>query len=128
PDYFQDECLVYLIREFHRQGNVGIVNDLSEILISRCKNMIYGRLQALGQRFVDDAFNDVILDLFSPILDVGSDRGDFLQVRFGLALKSLIIGVYNRYVRGMKKEAENTVPLSSTAGSESEGDDDVRNR
>jgi hypothetical protein len=127
PDYFQDECLVYLIREFHRRGDERIVNVLSGILISRCKNMIYGRLQALGQRFVDDAFNDVILDLFSPILDVGSDRGDFLQVRFGRVLQRLIIGVYNRYVRGMKKESENTVPLSSTVGSESEGDDDIRN-
>jgi hypothetical protein len=127
PYYFQDECLVYLIREFRRRGDERIVNNLSETLISRCKNMIYGRLQALGQRFVDDSFNDVILDLFSPILDVGSDRGDFLQVRFGLALKSLIIGVYNRYVKGLENEAENTVPLSSTAGSVSEGDDDVRN-
>lgn len=127
PDYFQEECLVYLIREFRRRGDERLVNDLSVILIDRCKNMIYGRLQALGQLGVEDAFNDVILDLFAPILDLGSDRGDFLQVRFGLALKSLIIGVYNRYVKGMKKEAENTVPLSSTAGHEPEGDDDVRN-
>lgn len=127
PDYFQEECLVYLIREFRKRGDERIVNDLSEILICRCKNMIYGRLQALGQQGVEDAFNDVILDLFAPILDLGSDRGDFLQVRFGLALKSLIIGVYNQYVKGIKKEAENTVPHSSIAGYEPEGEDDVRN-
>ena len=127
PDYFQEECLVYLIREFHRRGDEPIVNDLSEILLRRCKSMTYGRLQALGLQAVDDAFSDVIWDLFTRILDLESDRGDFLQVRFGLALKSLIIGVYNQYVRGMKKEAEYTVPLSSIAGYEPEGGDDVRN-
>jgi len=127
PDYFQEECLVYLIREFHRRGDEPIVNDLTEILLRRCKSMIYGRLQALSLQAVDDAFSDVIWDLFTLILDLESDRGDFLQVRFGLALKSLIIGVYNRYVRGMKKEEEHTVPLSSIAGYEPERDDDVRN-
>jgi len=128
PDYFQEECLVYLIREFHRRGDRRIINALSEILIRRCKNMIYGRLQALGLHAVDDAFNDVMLDLFAPILDLESDRGDFLQVRFGLRLQRLIIDVYNQYVRRIKKEVENTVPLSSIAGYEPDGDDDVRNR
>ena len=127
PDYFQEECLVYLIREFRRRGDERIVNDLSEILIRRCKNMIYGKLQALGLHAIDDAFNDVILDIFASILDLVSDRGDFLQVRFGLALKSLIISVYNRHVKRIKKEAENTVPLSSHSGSLPSVDDDVRN-
>src|SRR6266566_2712733 len=102
PDYFQEECLVYLIREFCRRGDERLVNDLSAILIDRCKNMIYGRLQVLGQQGVEDAFNDVILDLFAPILDLSSDRGDFLQVRFGLVLQRLIIGVYNRHIRRIK--------------------------
>ena len=126
PDYFREECLVYLIREFRRRGDERIVNDLSEILISRCRNMIYGRLQALGLKSIDDASSDVILDLFAPIVDLRSDRGDFLQVRFGLALQKLIIGVYNLHVRRIKA-TQNTVPLSSIAGYESEGDDDVRN-
>jgi hypothetical protein len=127
PDYFQEECLVYLIREFHRRGDESAVSDLAEILLRRCKNMIYGRLQRLGLQAVDDAFCDVIRDLFTPILDLESDRGDFLQVRFGHVLKKLTIGVYNQYVRGIKKEAEYTVPLSSVAGNEPEGDDDMRN-
>ncbi len=127
PDYFQEECLVYLIREFHRRGDESIANDLAEILLRRCKSMIYGGLQALGLQAVDDAFSDVVWDLFTLILDLESDRGDFLQVRFRLALKSLIIGVYNRYVREMKKEAEHTVPLSSIAGNEPEWDDGARN-
>jgi DNA-directed RNA polymerase specialized sigma24 family protein len=126
PDYFQEECLVYLIREFRRRGDERIVNDLSEILICRCKNMIYGRLQALGLQSIDDASNDVILDLFASIVDLGSDRGDFLQVRFGLALQRLIIGVYNLRVRRIKA-TQNNVPLSSIAGYESEVDDDIRN-
>jgi DNA-directed RNA polymerase specialized sigma24 family protein len=127
PDYFQEECLVYLIREFHKRGDEPLVNGLSEILLRRCKSMIYGRLQALGLQAVDDAFSDVIWDLFTLVLDLESGRGDFLQVRFRLALKSLIIAVYNRFVREMKKEAEHTVPLSCIAGNEPERDDGARN-
>jgi DNA-directed RNA polymerase specialized sigma24 family protein len=126
PDHFQEECLVYLIREFHKRDDESIANDLAEILLRRCKNMIYGRLQVLGLQAVDDAFSDVIRDLFTHILDLESDSGDFLQVRFGHALKKLILGVYKQYVRRMEKEAEYTIPLSSVAGNEPERDDDVR--
>lgn len=123
PAYLQEECLVYLIHEFHRRGNKRLVNDLCEVLIGRCKNMIYGRLWTLGVQSVDDAFNDVILDVFSLILDLESDRGDFLQIRFGRVLQKLVIGVYNRHVR-RKKAEETTLPLSSIAGHEAERDEE----
>jgi DNA-directed RNA polymerase specialized sigma24 family protein len=123
PDYFQEECLVYLIREFHRRNDARTVNYLTELLIRRCQRTISGRLLAFGLESVEDAVRDVVADLLDRILDLKSDRGDFLQVRFGLALKRLVIGVYRQYL-ARAEEAENIVPLSSIAGYESEKDDD----
>jgi DNA-directed RNA polymerase specialized sigma24 family protein len=119
PDYFQEECLVYLIRDFHRRSDTRTVNDLAELLIRRCQRMIYGRLLAFDLESVEDAVQDVIADLFDHILDLKSGRSDFLQVRFWLALKSLIISVYRRYLAQAEK-AENVIPLSSLAGYELE--------
>lgn len=124
-EYFQEECLVYLIREFHRGGDYPVVDNLAKILIQRCKSMIYGGLRTLGLDTVDDAFSDVILDVFTDILDLESDRGDFLQVRFGVVLKRRIIGVYNRQVKRIK-EVKDSISLSSVAGYDAEGIDDVR--
>lgn len=123
PDYFQEECLVYLIRESHQRNDMRTVNDLTELLIRRCHRTISGRLLALGLESVEDAVRDVIADLLDRILNLKSDRGDFLQVRFGLALKRLVLGVYRQYL-ARDEEAENIVPLSSIAGYESEQDDD----
>jgi len=125
PDYFQEESLVYLIREFRRRNDVRTVNVLTELLIRRCQRTISGRLLAFGLESVEDAVRDVIADLLDRILNLKSDRGDFLQVRFGLALKRLVIGVYRRYL-AKAEEAENIVPLSSIAGYESEKDDDMQ--
>ena len=125
--HLQEECLLYLIREFHRRNDVHIVSDLSASLLDRCKNIIYNRLchglRMLGQQAIDDAYNDVVLELFTLILDVENDRSDFLQVRFGPALQMLIIGVYRRHSSQIQ-EAKNSVLLSSIAGYESEGSDD----
>jgi len=125
PDYFQEECLVYLIREFHRRNDARTVNDLTELLIRRCQRTISGRLLAFGLESVEDAVRDVIADLLDRILNLKNDRGDFLQVRFGLALKSLVIGVYRKYL-ARAEEAENIVPLSCIAGYESEDDDEMQ--
>lgn len=128
PDYFQEECLIYLIREFRRRNDGRTVSDLSERLLDRCKNFIYNGLfsglRVLGSQAVEDACNDVILDLFTLVLDLESDRSDFLQVRFGPALQRLIIGVYRRHSSRIQ-EAKESVSLSSVAGYESErvGDD-----
>lgn len=127
PDYFQEECLIYLIREFRRRNDGRTVSDLSESLLDRCKNFIYNGLfsglRVLGSQAVEDACNDVILELFTLVLDLESDRSDFLQVRFGPALQRLIIGVYRRH-SSLIQEAKDSVPLSSVAGYESERDGD----
>jgi DNA-directed RNA polymerase specialized sigma24 family protein len=129
PDYFQEECLIYLIREFSRRNDARAVSDLSEGLLDRCKNFIhnglFSGLRILGLQAVEDACNDVILELFTLVLDLESDHSDFLQVRFGPALQRLIIGVYRRHSSRIQ-ETKDSVPLSSIAGYESEMDGDNR--
>ena len=122
PDYLQEECLAYLIREHKRKGRDGIVNDLSEILLHRCAKNVNSQLENLDQDVVDDAFQDVIQELFTQILDLESDRGDFLQVRFWTVLKRLEITSFNRYQK-KQEEAKNTILLSSLAGYQHDRDD-----
>src|SRR5258708_2525673 len=41
-DYLKEECLVYLIRHYHRVGDAGLVNSVSEALLHRCARFIDG--------------------------------------------------------------------------------------
>lgn len=122
PGYLQEECLVYLIRAFHRMGKTDIVNALTESLLRRCSKRVNEPFQVLDPQERDDAYHDVLQDLFDQILDLESDRGDFLQVRFWVVLKRLGISRFRRYVAS-QEEAKHTVPLSSLAGSERDEDD-----
>lgn len=110
-DYLREECLVYLIREYKRKGHEKIINDLSQILLRRCAKYLHERLHSLGPDRVEDAISDIVLELFTQILELDNDRGDFLQVRFWVVLESLVITTFGRYIKGLK-ESENTVPLS----------------
>ncbi len=119
---FPDDSLVYLIREYKGKDRNSVVNDLTRILLQRCAKFINNRLKILGQDTVEEAFHDVIQEMFTQILDLNSDRGDFLQVRFWAALKVIVISTFNRYKKRLE-EAKNTVPLSSLAGYERTADD-----
>lgn len=121
-DHLQEEYIVYLIREYMRKDQDSIVNDLSQILFRRCAKFINSRLQSLGPDIVEEAFHDVIQEMFIQISDLDSNRSDFLQVRFWDALKTLVITTFNRYQNKLE-EAKNTVPLSSLAGYETDTDD-----
>ncbi len=123
PDYLQEESLVYLIRESHRRGQQAMVNALAEILIERCASYIDVKLRSLGPEVTEDAFQDVISSMFDVILDLNSDRGDFLQVRFWRNLELRIINTFNRSV-GQQRRAAKNVPLSSLAGQEIAPSDD----
>ena len=96
PEYLQEESLVYLIRHFHIEGNVQTVNELSECLLTRCAIFIDSRLRGLGPSCREDANAEVVAELFYRILDKDSDRGDFLQVRFWVAVKRLTIQIFRK--------------------------------
>jgi len=98
PGYFQEEALVYLIRNFHKLGNDSLFNSLTQALIARCAKHINKSIEAtVERRFVDDAYTDSISEVFSQILDLTSDRCDFAQKRFWFWLDRVLMKVLNRY-------------------------------
>lgn len=112
PKYLHDECLVYFLREYRQQGSKEIVNELSKVLLERWGETIEKKLLGLGQQFVHEAYSEVVERLFSLIFDLGSDRGDHLQIRFAAVLKRIRIDVYRKYR-----------PLADHAG-DTEGEDE----
>lgn len=123
PDYLKEECLVYLIRDYKRRGERDVIEELSKILLARCSKYINDGLQALSTGkgdhscTVDHAFQDVVDGLFEQIMDLQSDRGDFLQVRFQVVLEKLRISAFNRYVEDLNRSKE-AKPWTSVSGHE----------
>src|SRR5205085_52642 len=73
-----------------------------------------------------DGYDDVIARLFAQILDLDSDRGDFLQVRFRPAVEKLAIRAFNQQL-AQQKRSQDAVPFSSLAGYDrDEGEDSGR--
>lgn len=122
-EYFQEECLVYLIRHYHRAGDPALVSDLSAALLRRCAKLIEGHLRRLDAEAARDGYNDVVERLFAPILDLASDRGDFLQVRFWPALEKLAVRAFNQQLT-LRKRAQAAVPLSWLAGYDRDSGDE----
>lgn len=124
PDFLKEECLVYLIRHYHRAGERRLVSDLSEALLRRCVKVIERHLRSLDGEAARDGYSDVVERLFGAILDLGSDRGDFLQVRFWPALEKLAIRAFHQQLT-LHKRAQSTVPISSLAGYDRDEDEEA---
>ena len=105
PDFLKEESLVYLIRYYRKVGNRQHVNDLSTCLVKRCAKLTYGRLGSLGADARDDGYSEVVEELFARILDLDSDRGDFLQVRFWVVLERLTVNVFRKQVNQVELES-----------------------
>lgn len=123
PNYLREECLVYLIREYKSRGERRVVEELSAILLQRCSKYINEGVQNLHSEDgdhsarVEHAFRDVVKELFDQILDLESDRGDFLQVRFWTVVEKLRIRAFNRYLEDLNR-AKDVVTWDSVAGYE----------
>ncbi len=104
--YLGDECLIYLIRRFHRDSHKdGVVNTLTGFLIKRWNGRIYRQISiALAPTYFADCFSDVILASFSPILDLESDKCDFAQVRCGLWLERVTFNVLRSYWKRQRED------------------------
>ena len=122
--FLQEECLVYLIRECHRQCQETLVNELSAILLRRSAKFVNGRLQALTPDQVDEAFSGVMTELFTKVLAVDDDRGDYLQVRYWKALGRLTTTAFTNQIREHER-AQQTATMSPAddKGVEVSGDD-----
>lgn len=121
PSYLKEECLVYLIREYYQHGYETLVNDLSAMLLLRCERVIKAKLSVFGPSVLEDASQEVIEELFSQIVDLESDRGDFLQVRFQVVLERLVIAAFRRQ-QERRQEAKQTVPLVADQEAETDSD------
>ena len=122
PDFLKEEALVYLIRHYHRENDRRTVNDLTEVLLGRCAGWIESRLRILGDEAVGEGYGDVVERLFTQILDLDGNRGDFLQVRFWRALKGFTARVFGEQLKQQKKR-QNSSPLSSLTGYDNEDSD-----
>ena len=99
PDYFQGECLVYMIREYCSRGEDLFTCNLFEVLFARCSGFIYGLLNISDNHNREDAYQEVVTNLTEKIINLESDEADFYQVRFWLGLKRLAITEFGRQVR-----------------------------
>lgn len=124
PGYLQEECLVYLIREFHRRCQEVLVSELSAILLRRSAKFVNRRLQALTPDQVDEAYREVVTELFAKILAVDDDRGDFLQVRYWKALERLTTTAFtNQTTEHERAQQTTTFSPSDDEGMEAVDDE-----
>lgn len=126
--YLKEETLVYLLREHHRQGDGDSCNMLADALLRRCAPQANKYLRALAEQEFESAYADLVGQVSEIILDLGSDRGDFLQVRFGLKLKQLAIDAFRRYSGRINEDTRTLVSWSSVSGYEGPDDDEGSRR
>ena len=93
-----------MIRHHHRAGNQKLVNDLAKCLLTRCAAWIDSKLGSMREDLKEDGNSSVVEELFSRILDLSSDRGDFLQVRFWVVLERLTVNVFRKQVNQFDAE------------------------
>lgn len=121
PGYLSEECLIYFIREYHRQDEEDVVGALLKILFRRCAKFIARRLRGLDPQLAEDAFSDIIAALLDQALDLERDRGDFMEVRFWVVLERIAITIFGKY-RSHQSFSRMAVPLSMTGANDEEDD------
>ena len=126
-DYLQEECLVYLIREFHREGRCFLVDDLSAVLIERITRIAGPKLWSLGRELAGEAFTDVAAEVFPAIVNLESDAADFAQVRFRVYVERRATSAFRRYDRRLEEatlivDGEDDGAVSVEDGPDIDGD------
>ena len=99
PTFLKEESVVYLIRHHHAVGNRECVNDLTECLLKRCATWINDKLSGLRTDLREDGNAGVVAEVFARILDLTSDRGDFLQVRFWMGIQRITVDVFRKQIK-----------------------------
>lgn len=102
--YLQEEALVYLMREHWRSKSVRIITAVWEELLRRSQPLIRHQLRALHEDEALQAETDVQTDLLELVLDLNSDRGDFLQVRFWVVLQRMTISAFQRATKYLNSQ------------------------
>ena len=105
PAFLKEESLVYLIRHHRGAGSRDLVNDLAECLLKRCATWIDGKLSGLRTDLREDGNSGVVAEVFERILDLASDRGDFLQVRFWMGIERITVDVFRKQITQFDTES-----------------------
>ncbi len=92
------ECIVHLIRQDLRDGSRRLADELTPLLLERCEASLHGSVRGFTSAAARDIREDVLDRLALSLLGPG-DEADFLEVRFGLALKRLRIDACRRQRR-----------------------------
>jgi len=108
--FFQEECIVYIIRHYYLAENHKMVSKLFELLMSRCMGFVYERLVTLGEDKKNEAYSEVIKHLVENILEFETGKGDFFQVRFWVGLERLTISEFGKQLE-IIKEDQNLVSI-----------------
>jgi len=123
--YLQEEAIVYLIKLSKQEDNENLYNSLSNILLERIEHQVKFHLRAFEEGLKEEAYNEFLARLFHHILRADG-KGDFLQVRFWLALNRLAITVFHRFKNREQRERKLLDPGEFAAREENDdGEDDA---
>ncbi len=124
PGFFQEECLVYLVRRFLREGDDDLVSALLNRLGMRVSKKVNNLISKhLRHHYVDECFDAVIHEVTCRLIDTETDRDDFAQVCFWLWLDGRTFNVLRRHLK-LQKEGNITDTLNDVG----EADDDETER
>jgi RNA polymerase sigma factor (sigma-70 family) len=106
-DYFQEECLIYLIRAFRIGGDAEVADKLIIALIDRCKKKIDTILRRLlSQHYIDECFEEAIDEIIGQIYDVNSNKSNFAETKFWLWLEGKVCNVRRKYFRFQEEDSK----------------------
>lgn len=106
-DYFQPECLVYLIRAFRISGELELADKLMVALIDRCKKKIDTILRKLlTQHYINECFEEAIDEIIGQIYDISSGRSNFAEIKFWLWLEGRVCNVRRKYFKFQEDDSK----------------------
>ena len=130
PEYFKEEAIVYLIRKFIADRETDLVNDLMSHLIQRIAVSVHCQISKMLHReyYIDECYQDVLLEVTRKITDLTIDCNDFAQVRFQKWLERITSNAIRPYFKEQKQD-KNREPeiemLENLPSSSSSAEDDL---
>lgn len=106
-DFFQPECLVYLIRAFRRGNEAELADGLVLSLIDRCKKRINTILRKLlTWKYVDEAYEEAIDEMIGQIYDISSDKSNYAEIKFWVWLEARVCNVRRKYFKYQEEDSK----------------------
>jgi len=103
--FLKEESLVYLIRDYARRGNDDVVDQLSDALALRSMKFVKSQVRKfVDSEYLEDCRNDILLETFDRILDLESDRADYLEASFWNFLQRISGDVTQKYKTVSKRD------------------------